>query len=514
VRDSKDQGTLARLTDRAKLALGKMYLDWAEMLPKFGGGFVARLQHIRERQRKHASESAVRCRLPEGFSFRYSLCVLTELFTLENLDALDKGVRALFPAGSLGSHLPDFIGTDAPGLADSSWWNVGVLVRESKFLPGPPTAKLETLPPEVEYISMQVQTLLPSALVACFCAFLNDRATSRLRQLIEATYLPTVRFQRWVPFGLFRGARSETSAESVRKDAVLGELLRIRVGIEHALGQFFQGYFFSRGESGTPKLPGIEVLDVVGMPSDSEQLWWGWGIPLGLDHGRIAFNGYREGNQIFVFSGAGRDDLPVAHSFLTLHDAPEGESVRDNRLTDLTEGLIGEIGEGLTLLGFLREIRSAVEDLRSRIYRRLAGKSFLVGFRADIRLHRRLQKESLLLNRLGLELAQHEKMSGAGPSGLSRFVALSKQLKERDLGKEVSNRIDFQLDTISKHLDFVSRSFSDYVSARNMDLTFRLQIQVYVLTALATLATVLPAISSNWFWIKAALHGILRVLGI
>jgi hypothetical protein len=310
------------------------------------------------------------------------------------------------------------------------------------------------------------------------------------------------------------GGRRETPADLVREDAVLGELLRIRVSIENALGRYFQGYFFNRGDGRTPRLPAIEAFDVVGVPSDGEELRWGWGIPLGLDNGRIMFDGYREGNQIFIFSGKGRCRLPVAHRFLTLHDAPEDASVRHTRLALLAEGLIGAIGEGVTLLEFLRRIRGAVEDLRSRIYRRLAGKSFFMGFRGDIRLHRRLQKESLLLNRLALELAQDEKMRGPGPSGLSPFHAISKKRKDRDLGKELSERIDFQLDTISKHLDFVSRSFSDYVSTRNLELTFRLQVQVYVLTALATLATVLPAVVSNWSWIKAAFQRTLRLLGM
>jgi hypothetical protein len=325
---------------------------------------------------------------------------------------------------------------------------------------------------------------------------------------------PAIRFKRWVPFGPLGGGHSETPADLVREEAVLGELLRVRISLENVIGRYFQGYFFGQHESEKPKLPAVEAFDLLGVPREGEELRWNWGIPLGLDHGTVTFDGYGESKQIFIFSSTGRCRLPIAHRLILLHDAPEDASTRDRRLHLLTDALIGTIGQGLAILEFLKQIRGAVEDLRVRIYRRLVGKSLFMRFRRDISLHRRLQKESLLLNRLALELAQSEKLRGPAPSDLASFHSLFKKRKDRDLGKELSDRIDFQLDTISKHSDFVSRSFSDYVSTRNMDLTFRLQIQVYVLTALALLATILPPITANWSWIKAAFQRVRILLGI
>ena len=509
-----DQSVLAGLTDRLKLTLGKKYLDWAEALPEFKGGLIAHLQVAREFQRKRAKESFEHSRLPTGLSFRYSLCAQMELFPIESFDALDSAITRLFPERWLGGGRLEFIRSTAPGLHDGAYCNVGVLVRETKYAFGPPVATVESLPPEVEYISVQVYKVLSSSFAACFCAFLNDRATSRLRELLNATYLPRIRFKSLVPFGPLGGGYSETPADLVRKEAVLGELLRIRINLESVIGRYFQGYFFRQRESEKPKLPAIEVFDLLGVPREGEELRWGWGVPLGLDYGTITFDGYGEDKQIFVFSSTGRCRLPVAHRFIVLRDAPEDASTRDTRLYLLTDELIGTIAQGLAILEFLKQIRGAVEDLRLRIYRRLAGKSSFMRFRGDIRLHRRLQRESLLLNRLALELAQREKCQGSAPSDLASFHSLFEKRKERDLGKELSDRIDFQLDTVSKHSDFVSRSFSDFVSTRNMDLTFRLQIQVYVLTALALLATILPPITANWSWIKAAFQRLRILLGI
>lgn len=510
---SSDQSLITRLTDKLKVALGRKYLDWAESLPEFKGGVIASLQHARRFQRKEAEKSLERSHLPTGLSIRYSLCAQMELFPLESVDDLDSAIKGLFPKSWPEHDSREFIRSAARGLHEGDWCNVGVLVRESRYAFGPPVAMVESLPPEVEYISVQVYKVLSSSFVAYFCAFLNDRATSGLGELLSATYLPAIRFRRWVPSGPLAGGYTQTPADRVRENALQTELLRIRTSIENVIGRYFQGYFFRERGGEIPKLPAIEAFDLLGVPRKGEELSWGWGAPLGLGNGTVTFDGYARDKQIFIFSNTGRSGLPVAHRLIMLHDTPEDSTARDQRLWLLADELIATIAQGLTLLEMLRQIRRAAEALRMRIYRRLAENPWLMGFRGDIRLHRRLQKESLLLNRLALELEQSEKIQWRGPADLASFHALYKKRKERDLDKDLCDRIDFQLDTTSKHIEFVSKCFSDYVATRNMDLTFRLQIQVYVLAALAFLATILPPMVEYWPSIRAAFHRLLNLFG-
>jgi hypothetical protein len=282
---------------------------------------------------------------------------------------------------------------------------------------------------------------------------------------------------------------------------VLGELLRIRATLEDTLGRYFQGYFWGQGGRQKPRLPAVERFDLTGIPSQDKEFRWGWGTPLGLDYGRIFMHGFRKDKQVFILSGEGHCHRPVAHRFIVLHDASEDPKVWDERLHSSEEGLIGTIIGEIAVVEILGQIRQDVEGLRLRIYQRLAGSSLFMRFRGDIRLHTHLQRESLLLNRLALELAQGEKLYGSRRPPSASFQSIDEK-RNRDLGNVLSEGIHFQLDTISRHIEFVTKSFSDYVATRNMGL-------MYVLTVVATLATILALIvatGEHWCWIKDALH--------
>ena len=501
---SSDQGVFTRLTDGLRLALARKYLDWAEMLPEFRRGPISHLQRIRKYQREKAIRSLELSRLPKGLNFRYPLCIQMELFPIESFDTLNSAIARLFrDRSSLGGRR-ELIRSTSPSLFAGGCVHAGVLVRDSKphFVP---TATVKNLPPEVEYIVVDVYKALPSAFVACFCTFLNDRATVNLHEVMNRTYLPAARFDRWVPFGPLGPGFSETPADLVREESVLEELLRVRISLEDVIGRYFQGYFLGQGERQTARLPAIERFDLVGVPSEGEEFRWSWGAPLRLDHGTITFDGYRENKQIFIFSSEGHCRLPVAHRLIVFHDATEDPRAQDELLHSPADGLVGTIIQDIATLELLKQIMRAVEALRVRIYRRLAGGSLLMGFHEDIRLHRHLQKESLLLNRLALELAQGEKLYGSGPCPLASFQPIHKKRK-RDLGKEFSEGIHFQLETISQHVEFVTKSFSDYVATRNMGLMYRL-------TVVATLATILALIIATWSWITAAFHRLMNFFG-
>ncbi len=503
-----DQSVLARLTDRLKLALAKKYLDWVEALPEFRRGLISHLQLIRKFQRKEEKTSLESSRLPTGLDFRYSLCVLIEIFPVEAFKTLSSAIARLFPDRDPLGRRREFIDSEAPSLFAGSYSNVGILVREPKFTFVLPTATVKNLPPEVEYVQIEVYKVLPSAFVACFSAFLNERATLKVQKLMSTAYLPAVRFGRLVPFWPFGIAHSETPADLVREESVLGELVRIRTTLEDVIGRYFQGYFSGQGERQRPRLPAIERFDLNGVPSEEKEFRWGWGTPLGLDHRTISFDGYRENKRIFIFSSVGHCRLPVANRLIVFHDATEDPRAQDELLHAPADGPIGIIIQDIAILEFLKRIMGAVEALRVRIYRRLAENSLFMRFREDIRLHRHLQKESLLLNRLALEIAQGEKLYGSQPNPLASFQPIHKKCKG-DLGKVFSEGIHFQLETISQHVELVTKSFSDYVATRNMGL-------MYVLTVVATLATILAlviATGEHMSWIRDAFHWLMNFFG-
>jgi len=431
-----------------------------------------------------------------------------ELFPIESFGVLNSAIARLFRDRSTVGGKREIIRSAGPSLLGGAYIHAGTLVRESKSHFVLPTATVEDLPPEVEYIVIDVYKVLPSAFVACFFAFLNDRATVNLHEVMNKTYLPAIRFDRWVPSWPLGVAYSETTAHMVREKSVLGELLRVRISLEDAIGRCFQGYFLGQGERHTARLPAIERFDLVGVPSEGEEFCWSWGTPLRLDRGTITFDGYRENKQIFIFSDFGCSRLPAAYRLLVFHDANEDPRAQDELLHAPAEGPVVTVTQDIAVLEFLKQIKRAAEALRVRIYKRLAGSSLLIGFHRDIRLHRHLQKESLLLNRLALEIEQGEKLYGSRPSPLASFQPIHKK-SEGDLGKELSERIHFQLDTISKHIDFVTKSFSEYVATRNMGLMYRLTF----VAMLATILALVIATGEHWSWIRVAFHRLMKLFG-
>src|SRR5208337_4273506 len=97
---------------------------------------------------------------------------------------------------------------------------------------------------------------------------------------------------------------------------------------------------------------------------------------------------------------------------------------------------------------------------------------------------------------------------GSRPSPLASFQPIHKK-SEGDLGKELSERIHFQLDTISKHIDFVTKSFSEYVATRNMSLMYRLTF----VAMLATILALVIATGEHWSWIRVAFHRLMKLFG-
>ena len=79
--------------------------------------------------------------------------------------------------------------------------------------------------------------------------------------------------------------------------------------------------------------------------------------------------------------------------------------------------------------------------------------------------------------------------------------------KPYNLAEALSKSLAFQLDRVKKHLDLVARTSTDYLSRRNLAVTYRLQVQVFVLTIVATLAAIATVLAS-WPQIHTFLQAI------
>jgi hypothetical protein len=107
---------LRTLGERWREGLTTRYLDLAEKLPVFRGGFIKTLQSIRDNQRKESDKLYADTRAPAGVDISYSGFRLMELFPAEEYDKLVSGLRRLFPAQRYGRDQIDKLGTNAPDL--------------------------------------------------------------------------------------------------------------------------------------------------------------------------------------------------------------------------------------------------------------------------------------------------------------------------------------------------------------------------------------------------------------
>jgi hypothetical protein len=65
------------------------------------------------------------------------------------------------------------------------------------------------------------------------------------------------------------------------------------------------------------------------------------------------------------------------------------------------------------------------------------------------------------------------------------------------LAATLDSVLDFRLDRVRRHLEFVARMFAEYISRRNLAVMYRLQQQVLILTIIATVLALLGIIG-NW----------------
>src|ERR1700722_10162344 len=172
---------MRRLSEKCRAALTKRYLDLAEKLPDFRGGFLKSLQSIRENQRHRADELYARTRAPSGVDIRFSAFRLMEMFSAEEYDRLISGLRRLFPTQRYGRDQIDKLGSTVPDLFKGGWSNIGTLYRNTPWLGMLQKRHVPNLPEEVDYVEVSVHKILPSAVVVAFDVRLTEEATQKLK---------------------------------------------------------------------------------------------------------------------------------------------------------------------------------------------------------------------------------------------------------------------------------------------------------------------------------------------
>jgi hypothetical protein len=240
-----------QLPDGVRASIGKFYLDWAEKLPKFGGGIIEELQSHRADDRRKSEESHKRSRPPDGIALDILFFRLIEVFHLEDFDKLQVGLKRLFPTLDEQFLTPKFTErfkkrAEAIG-GGWHWPNLGYIYRDpNERLLGPAYWRImPNLPSEIQFITVGLLQLLPSLIIVSIDVHLNDEAVRKVKKLQDTKYLPTVLFANLLPWKLWRGYTGNFPEIEMRK-AILDWFDELRGRTEKGVASFLKRRILER----------------------------------------------------------------------------------------------------------------------------------------------------------------------------------------------------------------------------------------------------------------------------
>ncbi len=500
---------LRRLSERWQKSITNRYLNFAESLPSFHGGFVASLQSIRQHQRKCAEKLYAETRPPSGADAEYLGFRLLELFPAEEYTKLISGLRKLFPTTRYGQDEIDRFGTLMPDLFEGGWSNIGTLCREKSWLGSLQSRVLPELPDEVRNIGVSAHKVLPSAVVVAFDVHLSDAATKKLKRLHDCRYLPETRFHSWRPWSKYGSGRSESPAEWAMEGAILEWQTGLHSRVETVVAKYLSG-FFRRSERATGRLPCIDVFSVIGLPDNEEetskrlQAMRRWMESIVLQSRTAHFQSYFGRDLMFAWAEH-RDDRPaVPYRLVQLFSQRPATDPTTLQGFEAQRDTLDSVLPYICFLEAISRVAEKVEDFRMCVYRTLTREGFFEPrLRAEMKLNNRVQMEAMFLLRLVMELDDAR-------SWLKNELQLVADLKRPPLRDEApysladafEQSLTFHLDRVRKHLELVANTFANYIARRNVSVMYRLQWQVLFLAAVATIAAVIGLLV-NWPQVRA-----------
>lgn len=518
-----------KVPDNIRLFLSSKYLDWAETLPKFNSGFIHRLQNIREHQRRVSEKEYERSRPPKGVELLFLYFRLIEIFHVEEFDKLQEGLIRLLP-----SLQDDFINKEFPtkfkhfieSITSGGWQNLGFICRESKggLLLSKPSREIRYLPPEVDYIDIAIHKTLPSVVEITLDVHLTLEATKHLLELQEKHYLSRIRLRSLFPWKM--KGYSEEHVNSIITQQILAWVNNLRVNVELCIRPYIKGYFMQQSIGKKPCLPAIEVYGMKGLPEGEEALdtlrndSWGWLNSLGFN---FYYDIYGNGKSLFVWSNTNSTDNCTPHRLIVLWESylktVESELYcgEISAIVHNTIYVLDAILPCITVIEFLKTTQRNIEKLRMAVFGSMKLRPFSrYKLNRYIKLNNVVKQESMILERTSMEFNEqinsiHYKMKTVEDM---KVIKINPNVNEDKNLKDVSIKfVKFDINRLKKSLSLVTNSFSEYLSTRNMEVMYRLQLNIFWLTIVVTIATIVGLLA-NWPIIKAFLNMFLPYLNV
>ena len=508
---------MSLIPDKIKDRLATKYLDWAESVPQTSRGFIQVLQETRKHQWETSKEAYERSRPPEGVEMDFLYFRLVEMFQLEDFESLKDGITRLIPGLKDDLLSYGFLANferQAESIHGGSQMRLGYLFRDRKQrnIGMDPYRIMPELPEEVHFIVLDAHKLLPSVFAVTFDVHLSDEATRHLVRLQDRRYLPRLKLRKAVPWKLWEHGFSETDANMEMRRTILEWLAALRGRVELCLKPFINGHFM-RSSSGKPaRLPAIEVYGLKGVPEEVEPFYrwtkgarW-WLDSLGFD---FVFNTYSDGSLVFIRPrdenrlGLSSDFGQPAFRLVVLWEpylrsADTGLHGGDEKTTVIhkTRYVLTALLPNVALLRFLDSVQTSIEKIRRVSYLTMKSGRRLGRY---LKLSATIQRESMLLERISLDVGQQKQVLDHKMKGLEtlEFIVNPADKKKRgDLRDDTNKTIEHRMSLLKSQLSLVRTSSTEFVTLQNMRAIYRLQWYVLVLAIIATVATIVSALAT------------------
>ncbi len=463
--------------------LSKKFLDWAEVLPKFQGGPIHKLQSIRERQRKWSGQIFQKRIKPDNASITLTQIRIVITFQLEEFGLVQRAVGKLFPNNEKVSEFIKDLKKKESSIHDFSWNNIGLIAKEKGLYAGE-TQYLDKLPEHVKIVHVSYHRIIPSLACLSFSFYIEEKFSGSLANKQNCDYLLPVVFNSINPFKKFSRGYSREGGREGAREVVRNQVL----DLSNCLNNWLEKVTKLTDSTNFTKSV-VEYYVISGNPIGSDELgkWFdtnrGWLRDYGISVSQ--HDSYKSSNLMYCSSSYPNNDIPV-HALVSFEDGSDEDRYIDNKLDALSVNA--------SLFSTIDSIQNSLEKYRRSGFLQLA--KFDTRVLQNSCSASRLKCLGVILNRISHEIDEGKHWITHSLEGIEDLKTTFLN-KEQMLRNNIIGNIEDRLVYLSKVFEIVDIGLTGYLEVQNIYAMYRLQKWMFVLSLVVTLATIVGVVA-NW----------------
>jgi len=483
-------------------------LDFAERIPEVKAGYLHKLQNIRARQRKKATDDFKRYQIPEGTTCILVGFQLMEIFHIEDYEKLKKSFMALFP-DSYRIRRRDFDRFHGDISSYGGWQHHGHLVpaNTKRFIPPDEIAIIEKLSPEIDDIRLSTHQITPSLIALTMEVRLSEDTKTKIPRLFKKKYLYPTKigwYRRKLNYLPISGRGFLHSGAAIEYRNWSEEL---QINVEKCVQEYFLGYFGSlvKEKIKLPRVdlfvinePVVEGKEGEGDENSNHKLQdiWKWSLGLNVSSTYID----ADDQSCWNFPDRFEKNLWPSRIIISFANFVKNKDTNsygseENYIWETVMDWLRTIALPFALLEYFDLERRRITRIREDVFREKNIRMKL-NPRKLLALLERVESNYIVLERILMEFDLVEKfINNTLTKHTKSFVA--KYDEEWSLNQAFSFQLSRNRDVLAKYNDFLQTTINQIVNVVNLRATSRLAI-VSLYVALISLIVAIVALNIDW----------------